>query len=110
MNNEDLIKELIDSNKKQLLVLEDILREHKDRKDDYADYLEGARKANEEFRASLVESAEETERNHADRIEQHQTYLKGAAVTRFVNYVRAATSLFIAGIAGYIIFFGVKVQ
>lgn len=110
MRNEDLLREILDTQKQQSAILGDLLVEQKNNNIEYQEYLEGQNKSNDEYRESLEKSWEQSTRRDAERLEEHDTYMRGAAVTRIANYARVLSSVCIAGLICYMVFFGVNIN
>ena len=102
MDNEQLLKDILDNQKKQIDILERILQQEETNQNKYQEYLDEQEKNNEDYRASLAKSQEETEKREADRTEEHEAYMRGATIAKLVNYVRIVTSICLVGLVGYI--------
>lgn len=108
MNNENLLREILEIQNRQLTVLGDLLEQSESNNKKYRDYLVEQQKTNDDYRKTLDSSSEESAKRDSDRIEEHEAYIKGARVTRMTNYVRMICSVCLVGLVGYIVIYGVS--
>lgn len=106
MDNEHLLREILEVQKKQLAVLSDLLEQSENNNKKYRDYLVEQKKTNDDYRESLEKSSVESYKKDSDRLEEHQAYMRGATVARITNYVRMVSSVCLVGLVGRIAIYG----
>jgi len=110
MNNDEILKDILEAQKQQLSILAVLLDETKNNNKDYRAYLEEARKSNEEYAKSVHESAESLAEKDEQRLKEHKEYVSAQKVARLANYIRMFASVCLVGLIGYIAYFGIPVN
>ena len=110
MDNENLLREILETQNKQLAVLGDLLEQSENNNKKYRDYLAEQQITNDDYRKSLDKSATDGAQKDADRLEEHETYMRNAVITRITNYIRMISSVCLVGLIGYVVIFGIGVK
>lgn len=108
MTENDVLKEILEVQKQQLVVLKELFEQTKNNNEKYRDYLEEQRKSSEEYQKSLEKSADDAAKRDADRVQEHEAYIRGQNIARMANYIRMLSSVCLVGLVAYLAIFGIQ--
>lgn len=107
MNEANTLKEVLDIQRQQLFVLNELLEKTKNKNAKYRDYLEEQCKSSEDYQKSLEKSANDAAKREDDRLKEHEAYIRGQNVARMANYIRMLSSVCLVGLVAYLAIFGI---